>query len=372
MSSPTARRQMNSSKTHPRRRPRAPAVRRGAAVVFLALLTLAGCGRPAGVIFEPLTDAPQWPSPPEPPRIRYLGQLAIDEDLKPAKSFLELTGEALFGEDTVHSMLSPYAVCTDGGDRLFVADSNGQVVHVLNLNTREYSQWRPAENSRAAKRFSQPVGIAYDPAGRLIVADSAAGALFVFDDSGQVVDVLGEEHLSRPCGLAVDPATRRIFVADPGTHHVIVLAADGALLGMLGGRGTGAGQFNFPTNVVIDSQGRLYVSDSLNFRVQQFDRDLKPLRQIGSKGDLPGYFSQPKGLAVDSDDHLYIVDAHFEVVQIFNAEGQLLLAFGEEGRGLGQFWLPAGIHIDAHDRIWIADTYNQRVQVFTYLSEVAR
>ena len=109
------------------------------------------------------------------------------------------------------------------------------------------------------------------------------------------------------------------------------------------------------------------VADTLNFRVQVFERDLQPVRQIGSAGDLPGYFSRPKGLAFDSEDHLYVVDAHFESVQIFDPHGPLLLSFGQEGSRPGEFWLPAGIHIDPSDRIWIADSYNRRVQVFQYL-----
>ena len=86
--------------------------------------------------------------------------------------------------------------------------------------------------------------------------------------------------------------------------------SDGELLGGIGERGVGPGQFNFPTNVALDATGRLYVTDSLNFRVQVFDsRARAASRQIGGQGDMPGYFSQPKGLAVDGEDHLYVVDA---------------------------------------------------------------
>src|SRR5205807_7758485 len=99
------------------------------------------------------------------------------------------------------------------------------------------------------------------------------------------------------------------------------------LLARIGSRGTEPGQFNYPTNVALDSHGRIYVSDSLNFRIQQFGPDFAPIRQIGRKGDLPGYFGQPKGIAIDSQDHLYVLDAHFEAVQVFDAMGQLLMDF---------------------------------------------
>jgi DNA-binding beta-propeller fold protein YncE len=338
-------------------------------VAAVSLAALAGCQTPPGTIFLAQPDDPYWPAPPEPPRIRYLGEIGSDQDLKPARSFLENVGKSLFGKKPAQQMLSPYAVCTDGGDRLFVADSNAQVVHVFNLATREYQQWAPPDSDGALGRFSQPTGVAYDPAGRLIVADSVQGDLVVFDQQGKYLGRIGGEQLSRPAGIAVDPERGRLFVADVTAHQVVVMTLGGQPIRRLGTRGTELGEFNFPTNVAVDPSGRLYVSDTLNFRVQQFDADLKPVRQIGRGGNLPGYFAQPKGLGVDREGHLYVIDAHFEAVQVFDSQGRLLMTFGEEGRGRGQFWLPAGICVDSNNRIWIADTYNRRVQVFDYLGE---
>lgn len=349
-----------------------------AGAVMVIATVMAGCGQPAGVVFPPLDTPLRWPGPPERERIRYVGQLAVSTDLKPAVSWRQAFAKAMFGRKNTYAMLTPMAVCTDGGSRVFVADSNGQVVHVFDLASRRYEQWRPSgkggksgegEGEGNGKQFSQPVGIAYDPAGRLYVADSVAGLIFVFDSKGAFIGEIGEGVLARPCGLAFDAVKGRLFVADTGAHQVIVLSPAGKVLGRIGKRGTRMGEFNFPTSVALDSRGRLYVCDSLNFRVQQFTPDLKPIRQIGRKGDLPGYFARPKGLALDSKDHLYVIDAQFEAIQIFDADGRLLLTIGEEGRGPGQFWLPTGIFIDSNDRIWVADSYNRRVQVFDYQPE---
>ncbi len=333
----------------------------------LAALLMIGCAEPKGILFEPSGQPLRWPAPPEIARIHYVGRLLTSDDLKPAKSFGRALGETIFGKKPSRSMLSPYAVCGDERGRVFVCDSNAQVVHVFNLKTRQYEQWLPDETARG---FSQPVGIAVDMLGRLLVSDPVARTIFVFDGDGTYLGEFAGEHLARPTGIAVDKSANRIFVADTAAHQVVVLAVDGELLHRIGSRGSQLGQFNFPTNVAVDSVGHLYVSDSLNFRIQVFDRDLNPIRQIGSKGDLPGYFSHPKGLALDSDDHLYVIDSHFESIQIFDSQGALLLAFGEEGQGAGQFWLPTGIWIDDDDRIWVADSYNRRVQVFDYRPEV--
>lgn len=337
------------------------------AILLSLVLCIAGggCGQPAGVVFPPRQQQLVWPGGSEPARIRYVGQLATNEDLKPAKSSLDRVRQAIFGKPDVHALVMPFAVCTDGADRLFVADSTAQLVQVFDLKTRHYAAWKPGEKDPP---FSQPVGIAWDPAGRLLVCDSVAAVIFVFDGQGQYQGQIGRGLLKRPCGLTVQATTGRIYVADSTAHQVVVLSPDGTEAARIGKRGTGPGEFNFPIDVAMDRQGRLYVADALNSRVQQIAPDLKTIRLIGSKGDTPGSFAQPKCLDVDTEDHLYVVDNRFETVQIFDSQGQLLLTFGKEGRGPGEFWLPTGIFIDPKDRIWIADAYNRRVQVFDYLT----
>ncbi|MHB1155655.1 MAG: 6-bladed beta-propeller [Phycisphaerales bacterium] len=340
----------------------------GLVAALLLCVTLPGCGRPAGVIFPPIHPPITWPPQLSdgPARIRYVGQLATSEDLQPPVSGGQAFGEALFGRESARSMLTPFALCADGKDRLFVADSNAQCVHVFNFNTREYQRW---VTPRDGPQFAQPVAVAYDPVGRVIVADSVFGGLFVFDDQGNFQSVIGRQSLQRPCGLTIHPTTRQLFVTDAGLHQLLILAPDGTLMAKLGQRGPAPipANFNFPTSVAISPDGTIYVCDALNFRIQVFNPDLTFARAFGTKGDVPGSFSQPKALATDSDGHLYVIDSHFEAVEIFDPQGRVLLSFGEEGRAPGQFWLPTGIFIDAHNRIYIADSYNRRVQVFDYL-----
>lgn len=336
------------------------------ALGFGGVLLAGSCGQPAGVVFESPERPLRWPGPPATARIEYVGQIATDRDLQPGRSL----GAMIFGDEPTRSMLSPYGVCTDGGDRLFVSDSNAQVVHVFDLASRGYERW--GEDADGIT-FAQPLGIAWDPRGWLLVADSAGGHVVVLDGAGRPRSFIGDGELTRPTGVAVHPdvgmSSYAIFVADAAAHEVVVFDGDGALRTRIGGRGTEPGRFNFPTNVAVDAAGNLYVADSLNFRVQVFDDALRPVRQIGRQGDLPGYFAQPKGIALDGDGHLYVVDAQFESVQIYDADGRFLLAVGREGHGPGEFWLPAGIHIDQNNRIWIADSYNRRVQVMDYLGE---
>jgi len=342
----------------------------GRGVLFFLLMSIlaAGCAAPKP-IFEPINPPIVWPAPPEPARIRYVGQLITSADLKPSVSALEGIGGALFGKKPARSMLTPYAACTDNRDRLFVVDTNAQVVHVFDMKTRKYERIQPTLN----QLFSQPVGVAYDTINdRLIVSDSVAATVYIFSSMGGLVAQTPQGLFQRPTGVCFDAINKRIFVADTTAHRIVVIAPNGQPITTFGSRGTAVGQFNYPISVALDHANRLYVCDSLNYRIQEFSPDLQPIKAFGRKGDLPGYFGQPKGLACDSQNNLYVVDASFEAVQLFNPDGQLLLNFGEEGTKSGQFWLPAGIFIDPSDRIWIADSYNRRVQVFQLVRENQR
>ena len=348
----------------PARRARLLAVAIAATTVAAAMQV--GCAGRAKPIFPPVNPPIVWPDAPERPRIRYIGQIATSDDLKRPVGGLEALGGAIFGKKPRRAMLTPFAACTDGENRLFVADSNAQLVHVFNLKTRKYAAWVP----KKPKRFSQPVGVAFDTSRRrLFVSDSVGGTVYIFNDGGDPIGETLPGLFSRPTGIFYDETSHHVLVTDTAAHTVTVCGPGGEPITRFGQRGERLGEFNFPTSVAVDSNGLVYVCDALNFRIQQFSRDFQPIKQIGRKGDMPGYFGQPKAVACDSQNHLYVVDAQFEAVQIFDAEGRLLLNFGEEGHNPGQFWLPTGILIDATDRIWVADDYNRRVQVFQYLPE---
>lgn len=346
------------------------AVWRGSAACGLAC-GLAACVGP-GVVFDGETPGPVWPpsASGEPARVRYVGRLHGEFDLKPGLSL----GEVVLGK-TYSVMVNPIAVCTDGrpdDERVFVADSFGKAVYVLDLRDRTWKEWRPPGERGG---FETPVAVTWDaPTSRLLVSDSSAGEVEVFDGSGAWTGSIGKGVLKRPCGLVVERSTGNLLVADAASHQVVVLDSAGSVVKRIGERGAGPGQFNYPTNVALDRAGYLYVADSLNFRVQVLGPApaYEPVRQIGSKGDMPGYFSQPKGVALDPEGHLYVVDANFEAVQVFDTDGRLLMSFGHEGAGIGEFWLPAGMFIDPQGRIWIADTHNSRVQVFDYLPEAKK
>jgi DNA-binding beta-propeller fold protein YncE len=193
--------------------------------------------------------------------------------------------------------------------------------------------------------------------------------VFGYAPDGSLALAIGRDgEFENPSGLAIDGAAHQLYVADAKKHQVFCYSTqDGHLIRAIGKRGVEHGEFNFPTNLSVDREGRLYVADTLNFRVQVFDRSGTFVKSIGAQGDGPGALNRAKGVGVDSEGHIYIADSSFNNFQIFDGEGQILMFVGSPGTGPGEFLLPAGLFVDSRDRIYVADQGNARVQVFEYL-----
>lgn len=330
-------------------------------ILALSLLTALPCA--AADEKAPVAGAaPVWPAPPQQARIRHLQSVAKPEDLGRRKGLFRRIYEFFRGTER-EEIRKPMAVAVDGEGRLYVADPPAKCVHLFDPEAGKYDVFFGA----GRHDFAFPIGV--DAEGSTVyVVDSASRRVYAMDRDGDLLRIFGGEELVRPTGVVADRARGRLYVVDTPAHDIKVYDLDnGTRLKSLGGRGVEPGRFNYPTYAAVDRQGRLYVTDSLNARVQTLSADGEPLTTVGSFGDGTGNFSAPKGVGVDSEGHIYVADAAFDNVQVFDGEGRLLLYFGTTGQEAGQFWMPTALYIDHRDRIYVADSYNKRVQVFQYL-----
>jgi DNA-binding beta-propeller fold protein YncE len=340
-------------------------VGRWAAAVLGGVLACA-----TGPLPEPSWNHPEvslvWPrdSESERARIEYLGVLRTPADLGRRAGLFERLKNLVFGEETV-ALLRPISVSKNRVGMLVVADPGVPAVYLFDLEGREYRRL----DGDAEPLLRSPVGVAIDDAGRVYVADSVRGRVFVFDERSRLVAELGEDLLVRPTGLALDPAQERLYVVDTVACAVFVFDRAGRKLGSFGRRGAGPGEFNSPTFVTVAPDGTVSVSDSLNFRIQSFRPDGTLISAFGLPGDGAGHFARPKGIAADTEGRLYVADAAFENVQIFDRDGTLLLPFGNPGTGPGEFSLPGGLFLDSTNTIWVTDSFNRRIQVFRLLAD---
>jgi len=109
-------------------------------------------------------------------------------------------------------------------------------------------------------------------------------------------------------------------------------------------------------------KNQIFVSDSLNNRIQVFNSDGKFLFSWGKFGDGEGEFHNPRAIKVNSKGQVLVADVSNERVQMFTEDGIFLTLFGGS---LSNKFSSFGLALDNTDNIYVADSTQQGVQVFT-------
>jgi DNA-binding beta-propeller fold protein YncE len=173
----------------------------------------------------------------------------------------------------------------------------------------------------------------------------------IYDNKENYSAAIGKAGEMKPRDVAV--GADKIYVADLEKHCIRVFkkATREPLYDIPRGADATNGdvQLQTPTNLALDSRGRLYVADTGHFRVKVFDADGKFLHSVGEFGEGLGQFTRLKGIAVDRDQRLFAVDAMSQVVQVFNDEGRMLTYFGNPLAGREFQNLPAKVVVDYDD-----------------------
>jgi sugar lactone lactonase YvrE len=174
----------------------------------------------------------------------------------------------------------------------------------------------------------------------------------------------GPGQFSTPWGIATSPEGD-VYVADSGNNRIEEFNAEGTqLLTQWGSAGEGNSQFWFPEGVAVNAQGEVYVTDTLNNRVQWFTAGGSFKGKFGRLGSHEGQLFNPEGLAVDAHGNVWVSDRANSRVEEYNSQGAIERAVGTAGSGEGQLSYPGDVGVDSEGNIWVADTGNQRIEEF--------
>ena len=238
--------------------------------------------------------------------------------------------------------------------------------------------------------FYSPIGVAFNKKNQLLVTDLNNARVQRFTTEGKYLGGFDLPFDTPPRksnqagGIAVD-GDGFIYLAFMEQHKIAVYTEDGKLVRAWGKKGSAPGELNRPGGIVLAADGILYVTDQTNHRIQKFTTDGKYLTQWGEHGDKPGQFGGlehkgsrfggPHFLALDSKGRLYTTEGVRTRVQQFSLEGKFLAAWGDKGDQPGGFGAlktgyskypfgPIAVAIDKRDRVWVS-SLNDRVQAFT-------
>lgn len=239
-------------------------------------------------------------------------------------------------------MLMPTAVAVGSTGRVYVADGVNHRIVEFDDSGRYLGSFHAVGD----EGLSRPMSIKVDDSGSLWIADTGHARVLVRGSGGQLVRVitLPEGQASPPdlTDIALTNA-QTLWLVDNDGHRLIRHDLTSGVQTAYGRHGEARGQFQYPFMIAADKSGLLYVSDTINGRVQAV-RDLTTVpRVFGSYGVEPGQFHRPKGVAVDSAGRIIVADGSLGVVQYFAADGSLIDALRDESGAVFRFDSPCGI-----------------------------
>ncbi len=215
--------------------------------------------------------------------------------------------------------------------------------------------------------------------------------------------------LAFPSGVAIDPTSGRLFVAERSNNRILRYATAASLLNGASAEAV-FGQANFsdntmnpggisaatlanPAGLTVDDAGRLFVVDTGNHRVLMFeDASLRgsgasadrvfgqPGFTTGSSGTTATSMGSPFGVCIDADGNLWVSQAgNDRILRFANAATRPEVAGAAADQVLGQstftgqgfglsitkFNNPTGIFVDAAGTLWVADSLNSRIVGFS-------
>ncbi|HJP30664.1 MAG TPA: peptidyl-alpha-hydroxyglycine alpha-amidating lyase family protein [Candidatus Latescibacteria bacterium] len=196
--------------------------------------------------------------------------------------------------------------------------------------------------------FIEAVGVAISSRDEVFVFARAEIPILMFDREGRYLRGWGQGQFVRPHGIWIGPDDD-LYLTDDKGHSVRRFSLAGELIQSIGPGGEpadsgiedmdyrtiqpGVGPYNMPTNLVTGPQGDLFITDGYgNARVHRFSAAGELEVSWGEPGDSPGQFNVPHGIAADADGRLYVCDRENSRIQLFSSDGELLAIWDDVAR----------------------------------------
>ena len=262
-----------------------------------------------------------------------------------------------------------------------------------------------AKRGGAPGEIFDPRGVAIDPAtNHIYITEGVNLRVSIFLQTGEFIKTFTHKLMNSPWGIGV--YRDNVYVTDILGNYVLnfKVATDIHLVARIGSKGSDVGQFLWPRQIAISTNGEVYVTDCGNHRIQILRSDLHFQRYIShhsmrrpkdvsltpdevyvlSDTDSPcvHVFShngnkirslitsayvgeQVLFFCLDSSKNIIISYFRPSQVKIYSKEGSLLHTMGRYGNEVGNFYLPNGIAlIDNVKLVIVSDNCNYGLQIF--------
>ena len=267
---------------------------------------------------------------------------------------------------------------------LYSVDRDGSRIQAFDKDGKFLFKF--GEDGTGDGQMHVPYGIDVDKEGNVWLADRANDRVQEFDSKGKFILKFGnvdgvpsaeEGKFDNPRHVAVSKDLKYVYVADSKNNRISQFDTKGNYIKSIGQLGTKPGDFNLPTTIEIDSKGNFVVNERGNERIQKFDSNWKPILMWGSKGSGDNQFCHMEHIALDKYDNVYVTDPQSDPgcsqqprVLKFDNEGKFILKFGGTfGKEDGMFEDPEHLAVDSEGNVYVSDRKRDDIQKFTPISQ---
>jgi sugar lactone lactonase YvrE len=233
-------------------------------------------------------------------------------------------------ESVIGHLEKAHGIAVDAGDNVWIGDANaaivmevspeGKLVKTIGIKDRR-GDWDEAAGQRL---LWQPLDIAFAPNGDIYIGEGhgnespndvgaspenmvGSSRVVHLDKNGNFKGqwygtTVGQGKFSMAHGIAVDPKTGNVWVADREQYRLVVFTADGKFIKTVQMR-------NLMCAVAFDPHGDLWVATGQDGQVLKIDQDGKVLGAIGNgSGFGPGQFIESNYMAWDKAGNIFVGD----------------------------------------------------------------
>ncbi|KAI6654164.1 PEP-CTERM domain protein [Oopsacas minuta] len=259
----------------------------------------------------------------------------------------------------------------------------------------------------ARGEFNWPRGVSIETeSGHIYVADRKNSRIQIFSQTGDLVNIFGDQHLNKPWGVLIHQDN--IYVTDTGHHTILQYRlSDLTMIKLVGSQGSGSEEFDSPKQLAISPNQHLYVPDHNNNRIQIMTTNLEfkdslrhesmtqPVdvkfsnkemfvlstnnnpcihvftlsgeksRSLVTRGSSGMQIGKAYFFCLDERDNILISDCEANQIKVFSPEGDLLHTIGQRGHEAGMFDYPVGITTHNNKCICLSNNQKFVLQIFS-------